>query len=415
VLLNVERARELLRREGLDGLIAGQAINQYYLTDHWGVFNTPVGYDGTYFGVFPRDAGAPAALVLPALEIRRLVSPGSTWVPLIHAYSAPGEEAFEDGTPRGTDYGGWPLLPGVELSPRERGWVSITERLGRKMSPDAFGALGRSVRSAGLSQARVAVDDARIAGWLAGAGVSAITCEYRPQLFNEIRLVKTEAELALMRVAARCNENALLHAADQLRVGSTWDEIEDRYMARMAEQGARGVYLMCGIGELPAERARAGEPIMFDALGQHRRYHGDFGRCTVLGEPGAEHRARHRALCIGWEAAQEWLRPGVRYSELARAVGDAVRQSGLRAFRDPIVHSLGLEHTDDPKPHGVQPQVKPDQVLQVDMVVNVDMPHTEIGWGSVHMEDTVRIVADGCEFLTSNDTSLRIIPLKESR
>ena len=44
------------------------------------------------------------------------------------------------------------------------------------------------------------------------------------------------------------------------------------------------------------------------------------------------------------------------------------------------------------------------------MVVNVDMPHTEIGWGSVHMEDTVRIRPDGSELLTSNDTKLRAIP-----
>jgi len=37
------------------------------------------------------------------------------------------------------------------------------------------------------------------------------------------------------------------------------------------------------------------------------------------------------------------------------------------------------------------------------------MPHTEIGWGSVHMEDTVRITADGCERLGVADFSLRIV------
>ena len=57
----------------------------------------------------------------------------------------------------------------------------------------------------------------------------------------------------------------------------------------------------------------------------------------------------------------------------------------------------------------MQPQSKPDQVLLADMVVNVDMPHTEIGWGSVHMEDTVRIRPNGPELLTSNDVSLRVI------
>ena len=86
-----------------------------------------------------------------------------------------------------------------------------------------------------------------------------------------------------------------------------------------------------------------------------------------------------------------------------------VRGEGFIAFRDPVVHSLGLEHTDDPKAAGVQPQDKPDQTLQKGMVVNVDMPHTEIGWGSVHMEDTVVITADGCERLATADFSMRII------
>jgi Xaa-Pro aminopeptidase len=149
---------------------------------------------------------------------------------------------------------------------------------------------------------------------------------------------------------------------------------------------------------------------MFDALGTFAHYHGDFGRCAVVGEPTAEHRARHRAICAGWETAQEVLRPGSRYSEISRRVGTAVRAAGLRGFRDPIVHGLGLEHTDDPKPACVQPQDKPDQVLRENMVVNVDLPHTEIGWGSVHMEDTVRISADGCERLGIADVTLRVNP-----
>jgi Xaa-Pro aminopeptidase len=43
------------------------------------------------------------------------------------------------------------------------------------------------------------------------------------------------------------------------------------------------------------------------------------------------------------------------------------------------------------------------------MVVNVDMPHTEIGWGSVHMEDTVIITDDGYERLTTADFGLLVI------
>ncbi len=166
---------------------------------------------------------------------------------------------------------------------------------------------------------------------------------------------------------------------------------------------------MCGVGELPAQYVRTGEPIFLDALGQYRHYHGDFGRCAVVGKPSVKHLDYHASLLTGWEVAQEFLKPGVRYSELSAAVGEAVRKSGLSTFRNPVVHSVGLEHTDDPKPYGVQPQTKPDQVLQANMVVNVDMPHSEIGWGSVHMEDTVLITNDGFERLSTADFSLRVV------
>jgi Xaa-Pro aminopeptidase len=46
-------------------------------------------------------------------------------------------------------------------------------------------------------------------------------------------------------------------------------------------------------------------------------------------------------------------------------------------------------------------------VLQPGMVVNVDMPHTEIGWGSLHLEDTVQITTYGHERLSKTDLSIR--------
>ena len=407
MLLNKLRAYDIMDRENLDGLIAQLPINVYYLSDYWGLFNTPGGYDGAYFAILPRKENEPASLVVPALEIRRTETKG-TWVQNIVGFSTPaGDDLLPEGVPKGTDYEGWSFQEGANLTDIERRWQTITARLGSQMSPDAFWAVTRALKQTGLEKARIATDEPRLQGWLDACGLTQIQCEYRVDLFNEIRLVKTEAELGLMRQAAIANEQALITAAESMQEGNTWAEIENIYMATMAQQSARGVYLMCGVGELPAGHIRKGEPVMFDALGRFEHYHGDFGRCAVVGEPSAELLKRHAAICKGWEAARSWLKPGVRYSELSEAVGEVVRKEGIANFRNPVVHSLGLEHTDDPKAPGVQPQDKPDQILQKGMVVNVDLPHTEIGWGSVHMEDTVVITQDSYDRLSTADFSIR--------
>ena len=408
MLLNLDRAREILERESLDGLVAQLPINVYYLSDYWGLFNTAGGYDAAYFAVLPRKEDAPAGLIVPALELRRIETKG-TWIPSIYGHSTDeGSGTLADGTPKGSNYRGWQARDNAALDDLEQRWVDIVARHGEQMSPDAFWAVARAVKAAGLEKSRIATDEPRLAGWLAACGLERIQCEYRVDLFNEIRLVKTADEIDLMRTAARINEKALLAAAAAMSEGITWHELENVYMIRMSQQGGRGVYLNCGVGELPGGVIRRGEPVMFDALGHYEHYHGDFGRCAVLGDPSAEHKQRHAAICKGWEAAQAYLKPGILYSELSAAVGAVVRREGFTEFRDPVVHSLGLEHTDDPKPPGVQPQDKPDQRLAKGMVVNVDMPHTEIGWGSVHMEDTVLITDDGCERLAAADFSLLV-------
>ncbi len=84
ILLNRERAMEIMEREQLDGLVAQLPVNSYYLSSYWGLFNTATGYDGAYWAVLPRDPQAPPALIVPALEIRRLETESEkgygTWI-----------------------------------------------------------------------------------------------------------------------------------------------------------------------------------------------------------------------------------------------------------------------------------------------------------------------------------------------
>ena len=356
----------------------------------------------------PKDNTKSSGIVIPALEVRRLETMGKPWIENIFLYSAKGDgELFDDDFPKGQDYKGWPVDPSATLNPLEEKWKSIIHEYRDSYSENSIQALIRAIKSADLDGKKVLIDDLRIEKWLSEEKGVDIDCIFRPELFNEIRMVKTENEIEIMREAAIINEQSMLAAIDFMSEGATWEELENFYMSEMAKRGGRGVYMMCGVGELPNGVCEKGEPIMFDALGQYKRYHGDFGRCAVIGNPSQLHIERHQAILEGWEKAKEFLKPGTTYDEISEEVGNHIRSLGFDSFRNPVVHGLGLEHTDDPKNFGTQPGVKISQTLEKNMVINIDMPFTEIGWGSVHMEDTILITDDGFERLSSADFDLR--------
>ena len=389
----------------IDGIVAALPINVYYLSGYWGLLMSAERFDAAFFAVLPARDDQPAALVLPSMELRRLVSADGTWMPETFIYTSPDGE-FDQIAVDGLPYGGWPVRPGAELTPLEREWVDETQQHSGRVAGNAIGALVRAIQAAGLERGKLVSDDPRVGDWLRQGGIENVECRVDAGLFNNIRAVKTRTELELMREAARINESSARQAAAAFREGATWREIEIAYFTAMAAAGGAGSYLICGAGGPPTRRIRRNEPMFLDALGTYEHYHGDFGRCVVLGEPSELMKQRHRALCAGWEAVQPLLKPGTRYSDLASAAVNAVRHNGLPEFVYATPHSLGLEHTDDPKGAGVQQGMTSDVVLEAGMVLNVDMPFTEIGWGSVHIEDTVHITADGYEALTTSDIDI---------
>jgi len=407
-LLNRPRAIEIMAREKLDGLAALMNHNVYYLSGYFGILMR-TNFDQHSAAVLAADERQPRGLVTAAFDCRNIINANP---PVENIVSYTDEPATPDRATSagGAIYGGWGTRPDAALSPRQARWVQETARLTETTTQSCVHGLIKAIKDAGLEKARIGVDDERLLAWLPELGLTKATLVPAEGVFKEIRMVKTAPEIDLLRRAAKINEAALLKARAALREGVTWEELERLYMVEMAAHDARGVYLECGNGGLQSGKVAKHEPVMFDALGTYRGYHGDFGRSAVVGSPGPDIEARLTALEAGWRAAYETIRPGARYSTVAAAVFDAVKKSGfVGQFRPPVVHALGLQHTDDPAGRFDPPGKKPDRVIEADMVLNVDLPHIEIGWGAIHIEDTVRVTKDGCEALTSMDTALKVI------
>jgi Xaa-Pro dipeptidase len=417
VLLNRDRAVEVMDRHGLTGLVAREHVNIYYLTDYW---DTQA--DGRWpylvYGLLPRDTDQPAALVLPTVKLERL-SVWPTWVPNIVAFSDySGREqhaaaAFDPTReePAAARWAGWPVRDGATLTPLEQSWADRAAAHADRLAATPAWGLKRALVDAGMTQGRIGSDDPRVIEWLHEMGLPGVEPVDATNIFREIRMVKSDEEVAILEQAAQINEAAAIAAAGAAGEGATWPEIETVYHVEMSKRGGRNGHIISGLGGLPHGKVVPGEPLLIDALGEYRNYFGDFGRTVIVGEPDALLRRRADAMWAGFERACEIIRPGLKRSVLIAEVIEAVQKAGFDDFFYVSPHSLGLEHTDHPIPMG--PTVHGewnDYALQAGMVINVDMPFFEWGWGTMHLEDTVVVTETGFRPLTSMSDALIVNP-----
>src|ERR1700712_2857077 len=84
MLLNRERANQVMDRHGLGGLVAAFPENIYYLSDYWGpMFLMSRNY--TLYALLPRDESQPAALIMPGTGVYHLEHM-PTWMPNVATY-----------------------------------------------------------------------------------------------------------------------------------------------------------------------------------------------------------------------------------------------------------------------------------------------------------------------------------------
>lgn len=413
MLVNKPRAYDVMDRYGLDGLVAATRQNIYYLSDFWS-HTLMVERTFTSFAVLPRREDAPAALVMGMTEHGRLADEG-TWIENVVGVTGRASPTAANVASGGSEKLD-PLsvfLIGDEphLSDRERTWVDAARsRVDYLERTPALG-LKRALRDAGLEGARLGFDDPRLIGWVNAMGLEKVTGVDATNIFREIRMVKSADEIALLRDAAQKNEHAVEKAIGAVREGATAADLERVYKVDMAQQDGEGLYILFGmVPGMRQGKVVKGEPFLVDALGTYKRYHGDLGRTIFIGEPDAETVKRNRAMQIGWQTACETLKPGLKGSDIVKKVMEVMRKEGFPSFNHSVAHTIGLEHTDHPIPIGPDGLgAVPDFTIEKDMVLNFDMPFQEYGWGSMHIEDTLRVTDDGFEPLTSLNTEMRIL------
>ena len=418
-LINFPRAYEVMEEEGVDGLVALNPMNVYYLTSTETV-GTKFRWDYAAFATFPRDPDQPRFLVASVFQGWDLANRSGDELPefmpsaRVNHWNDFGQEAGRQSTDKPkASRTGWNINADRLHTPREMAWADAQARYTAMAEPGQAWALVKAMRESGLDRGVIAVDDMRIRYLLESIdAVGDIRFVPGENIMRKIRHIKSPVEIELMRIAGQKNAAAALATCRSLEVGMGFADIERRFTTECAARGNTSAFIIAGVsvGLLPHGEIVRGEPFLVDAVSHFRQYHGDFARTIIAGDPPVEVARRSRANEIGRSAIFERLKPGLRYSQIRQIGFDAMVKAGMPA--EAIIvnpHSVGLEHDDDPVMDHTTYRIPADVELKAGMTITVDLPYIEAGWGAGHNEDLLLITETGFELLNTEEEPLVVI------
>lgn len=414
--MNKDRASAILKRYGVDGLISLQPYNTYYITNTVPVvvaFNTDV----PAFGVFGGETQ----------QSFYVGSNGSLWDRVRNDREVPDALTFT-GPANARDYfnatpeqmkvepkaftGGYGIKPEGPYTAYEQMWKEQQETYNPNSAPSREWALVKAIREAGLEGKTVAVDDMRIAYMLQRIGYDKATIVPRGEdIFRAIRLIKSPYEIEMMRIAQTSTQQGVMAAARQLEAGMTYDDFRRAFNVECARQGTDPSFLLFGVaqGMLPDPTVREGKVYMIDSSAKFRQYMGDFARTLAVGEPPAEAMAKHKAQQAARSEAFDKIKPGVPFATIEKVARETWVKSGMpeHAIASCYIHSVGLQHDDQPKRLDSPYPMREDFILEKGMVLTLDLPWMEVGGSAGHNEDMILVTETGYELL--NDPSEPLI------
>lgn len=358
------RAQKIMDRHGFDALLLTAPPNVRYFTGFDSQFwESPT---RPWFVVVPRE-GAPIA-VIPEIGAPEMAL---TWIKDIRTWAAPNPE--DDGLSL--------LKSTIESLPRKHGKVGA--EMGREM------ALRMPV-----------------AEFLQLRGSLGLSLENGSPCIWEIRMVKTEAEIAHIHYICQIASDAYEALPSQISIGESEREIVRKLCIDIARRGADATPFMPaisgpgGVAQIvcgPHDRLiEKGDILFIDTGSTFDGYFCDFDRNYAVGQVSDDARRVHEALWLATEAGIAAAVPGARTDDVWRAMATIIEAAGAIGNNvGRLGHGLGMQLTEPPSHRlGDGTEIVENMVLTIE-------PGMEYAPGKmiVH-EENIAVTKDGPRLLT---------------
>ncbi len=232
---------------------------------------------------------------------------------------------------------------------------------------------------------------------------------------EELRMVKSPAEIARIRRSVETNSRAFEQAVSRVRPGMKEQDLAAELEYRMRRLGAEkpsfetivagGTRSARPHAQPTAARLQSGDLVVVDMGAVEDGYCSDMTRMLFLGAASAKVKRTYRAVLEAQLAGIDAVRAGASTVRVDRAVRQVLKGYGLdRAFVHSTGHGLGLEIHELPR-IGKRDKSK----LQAGMAITIEPGVYLEDFGGIRIEDTLVVTEMGCEILTPTSKELRVI------
>ncbi len=240
-------------------------------------------------------------------------------------------------------------------------------------------------------------------------------------LVNWKRIVKSPAELALMRKAARIASNAMRIAREAIAVGQREiDAAAAVYHAEIAGvDGIVGDY--CSLAPLMPSNERtsashlsavdrryaAGDAVNIELAGCHMRYHAPLARTVSVGRPSQRLAALGEAVTEGLNEALAAVRPGITCSDVEAAWRRVLTRHGFEKDSR-LGYAVGVGYPPDWGEHTASLRAGDETVLVENMTFHAIAGMWLKDYG-LEISETFAVGAKGVEVLTDFERGLLVV------
>ncbi|GER66148.1 Xaa-Pro dipeptidase [Weizmannia acidilactici] len=234
-------------------------------------------------------------------------------------------------------------------------------------------------------------------------------------LVENLRLIKTEAEIKILKEAADIADAAFKHILDFIKPGITELEVSNELEFFMRKCGATassfdtivasGTRSALPHGVASNKVIEKGDFVTLDYGALYKGYCSDITRTVAVGEPSEQLKEIYHIVLESQVLAVEKIKPGMTGVEADAVSRDYIASKGYgEAFGHSLGHGIGLEIHEGPNL-----SKRSAYTLEPGMVVTIEPGIYLPGVGGVRIEDDALITEDSNELLTHSTKELIIL------